>query len=471
MMKHYRALLFVGLTAVITGCGGGGGGGYSPPVNSVCGNGVVEASEQCDDGNSITEVCDYGDTSCTVCSSSCKSINGSTSYCGDGATDVSNNEECDDGNLISNDGCSSVCVPDTAVFAKYYGGIKTYGSYAYSAVQTSDGGYIAAGNISISYRADVWVTKLGIGGKEEWSKTFGGDENDYARSIRQTTDGGYIIAGGTESYGAGGKDEWILKLNSSGNEVWNKTFGGTQDDFAGSAIQAADGGYVFVGAIRDGGSHIHVVKLDTNGDTLWEKIIRGPLHDEGHSIQQTTDGGYIIAGSTDTDGWGLYDYWIIKIDANGNTLWDKTYGGGMRDMPNEILQTADGGYIVVGFKDYNGFVSSESIYIWLIKLDANGDEVWNKTFGGLNNDVGYSVDQTTDGGYIVAGEKDNDGWIAKLDANGSEVWEKQLDSGAIYPYSIKQTTDGGYIVGGGDGDRCWIVKLDSNGDCPGCVFK
>jgi uncharacterized delta-60 repeat protein len=190
-----------------------------------------------------------------------------------------------------------------------------------------------------------------------WQKTYGGSGDDYAYSIQQTTDGGYIVAGWTSSFGAGNYDFYVIKLDANGNKVWEKTFGGSSEDRA-------------------------------------------------YSIQQTTDGGYIVAGWTYSFGAGIYDVYIIKLDADGNKVWEKTFGGSGWDEAFSIQQTTDGGYIVAGWTSSFG-AGWEDVYI--IKLDADGNKVWEKTFGGSGWDEAFSIQQTTDGGYIVAGYTDGAG--------------------------------------------------------------
>jgi len=370
-------------------------------------------------------------------------------------------------------------------WAKTYGG----GDYdeAHSIQQTSDGGYIVAGYTQ-SFGAgftDFWVLKLDASGDVVWLKTYGGEDDNEANSIQQTSDGGYIVAGRTWSFGGGYSyyDFWVLKLNASGDVVWQKTYGGGDYEEAFSIQQTSDGGYIVAGETRSfgaGSADFWVLKLDASGDVVWQKTYGGGDYDYLTSIQQTSDGGYIVAGWTPSFGAGWKDVWVLKLDASGNVQWQKTYGGGSDDEANSIQQTSDGGYIVAG---WTGSFGAGSYDFWVLKLDASGNVVWQKTYGGGNWDWANSIRQTSDGGYIVAGYTESFGaggadfWVLKLDASGDVVWQKTYGGGNNdeEAYSIQQTSDGGYIVAGrtdsfGAGrDDFWVLKLDASGDVANCT--
>ncbi|MHA2612326.1 MAG: InlB B-repeat-containing protein, partial [bacterium JZ-2024 1] len=314
------------------------------------------------------------------------------------------------------------------LWQKTYGGTDSDG--ASSIQQTSDGGYIVAG-YTYSFgagRYDIWVLKLDADGNVLWQKTYGGANWDEAYSIQQTSDGGYIVAGDTWSFVAAWNDVsdfWVLKLDENGNVVWQKTYGGVKEDRAYSIQQTSDGGYIVAGETYSFGAgdwDIWVLKLNANGDVVWQRTYGWARLDWARSIQQTSDGGYIVAGMTDSFGAGSWDIWVLKLDANGNVLWQKTYGGANWDEAYSIQQTSDGGYIVAG-KTYSfgaGYTD-----IWVLKLDADGNVLWQKTYGGEYNEGAYSIQQTSDGGYIVAGDTKSFGaaeenfWVLKLDANGN----------------------------------------------------
>jgi hypothetical protein len=256
-----------------------------------------------------------------------------------------------------------------------------------------------------------------------FAKTYGGTNWDEAFSVQQTSDGGYIVAGRTNSFGAGYWDIFLIKTDANGNIIWAKTYGGTDFDEAYSVQQTSDGGYIVAGSTLSfgpGGYAIFLIKTDANGNIIWAKTYGGTNWDEAFSVQQTSDGGYIVAGFTESFGAGGLDIFLIKTDANGNIIWAKTYGGTDNDYAYSVRQTSDGGYIVAGETNY--FVGDVNIF--LIKTDANGNIIWAKTYGGTDWDDALSVQQTSDGGYIVAGKTNSFGavgfdiFLIKTDANG-----------------------------------------------------
>jgi len=253
------------------------------------------------------------------------------------------------------------------------------------------------GNASSS----VFFTFEAIQACQSWSRTFGGSENDLAYSVQQTSDGGYILLGTTESYGAGGYDFWLIKTDAQGNMQWDRTFGGSEDDWGYSVQQTSDGGYILLGgSYGTGDGDFWLIKTDAQGNKEWGRTFGGRDIDWGWSVQQITDGGYILLGYTYSYGAGKADVWLIRTDAYGDKEWGRTFGGSEDDWGISVQQTADGGYILLGYTYSYGAGKAD---VWLIRTDAYGDKEWDRTFGGSETDWGTSVQQTEDGGYILLG--------------------------------------------------------------------
>ncbi len=308
----------------------------------------------------------------------------------------------------------------------------------------------------------------------EWEKTFGGIYSDYSESVQQATDGGYILAGATNSYGAGQSDAYLVKTDAMGNAEWEKTFGGSNHDHAYAVQQTTDGGYILAGYTSSygaGGRDVYLVKTDAAGNAEWEKTFGGSSADSAYSAQQTADGGYVMAGYTESYGAGSLDVYLVKADAAGNIEWEKTFGGSTYDFCESVQQTADGGYIIAGATQS---YTENWYYAYLVKTDAAGNTEWEKTFGGSGWDEAFSARQTTDGGYIIAGFTDSYGagggdiYLVKTDAVGNIEWEKAIGgSYEDYAYRVRQTTDGGYILAGGTSSYgagqsdVYLVKVSS----------
>ncbi|WP_312303291.1 T9SS type A sorting domain-containing protein [Chryseobacterium sp.] len=346
--------------------------------------------------------------------------------------------------------------------------------------QTSDGGYIVAGESSSTNgdvtgnhgNSDYWIVKLDLSGNLQWQKSLGGSNQDKANSIQQTFDGGYIVAG--ESYSNdgdvtgnhGNSDYWIVKLDASGHIQWQKSLGGTSYDRAESIQQTTDGGYIVAGGAASnngdvtgnhGNEDFWIVKLDESGNIQWEKSLVGNLADAAESIRQTTDGGYIVAGGSNSvnsevpTAFGISNYCVAKLDANGNPLWQRYFGGNGNDYAYSTQQTSDGGYIVAGEAASTNITGTHGgADYWIIKLDSSGNTQWQKSLGGSAFDQAYSIQQTTDGGYIIAGESfstdgdittahgSSEAWIVKLAPEQLSTSESHIISKpVVYPNPVK----------------------------------
>ncbi len=296
--------------------------------------------------------------------------------------------------------------------------------------ETADGGFIIVGTILSAgpNDYDAQLIRTNGNGRRLWSKTFGGGGWDWGRFVRQTSDGGFIITGWTDSQGAGGGDLWLLKTDARGTEEWNRTYGGIENDHGNCIQPTSDGGYIITGATISnsvGNDDLWLIKTDSAGTAQWMLTFGGKGYEEGHFVQITSDGGYIVVGSTTSTGAGESDVWLIKLGPNGRTDWTRTFGGVEWDWGNAVHETPDGGYILVGTTLSFGAGGSD---VWLIKTDADGQEEWSRTYGGHSLDFGLSVQPTTDGGYIIAGQTysfgsgNGDLWLIKTNSEGQAVY-------------------------------------------------
>jgi len=317
---------------------------------------------------------------------------------------------------------------------------RTYGGPIFGGLlavtQTADGGYVVTGGI-INPDTDnnVLLIRTNATGDTLWTRAYGGTGDDCGSSVQQTTDGGFVITGYTASFGSGYRDVYLVRTDASGDTLWTRTYGGPDEDIGYSVQQTTDGGFVVAGE-RSG--DVYLIKTDGDGDTLWTRTYGGTFSDFGFSVQLTADGGYVIGGCTDSFGAGSYDFYLIKTDAAGDTLWTRTYGGAHWDVGRSARQTSDGGYIIAGETGSSG-AGVEDAY--LVRTDSQGDTLWTRTYGGPNEDRGFSVQQTSDGGYIATG------WTASFGAGGRDVYliktSGKLDVGPVAIQSPPGVVDSG----------------------------
>lgn len=346
-------------------------------------------------------------------------------------------------------------VPEVELSATFGGSAN---EQAYSVQQTQDGGFIIAGQTkSYGTGTDAYLVKTDQSGKEQWHKNFGGSSQDICYSVRQTKDGGFILAGQTVSYGTGG-DVYLVKTDSSGNELWHKNLGGSGGELGRSVQQTQDGGFIIVGDIYSGTANaIYLLKTDSAGNEVWHKSLGESLLDHGYSVMQTQDGGYIIEGAN------IGGIVLIKTDASGNMIWSKNLGGTVSAL-GAVLQTSDGGFAVAGDSWSNG----QDMY--LIKTDSAGNEIWNGNYGGSGTEHCFFAQETTNGGFILAGSTDSfgaggDAFVVKTDGEGNEIWRENYGgSGNDIAFSVQQTQDGGFVMVGysgsyGNAVDVWLLKL------------
>ncbi|MDY8135082.1 hypothetical protein [Aquimarina sp. 2201CG5-10] len=333
----------------------------------------------------------------------------------------------------------------------------------------------------------------GFKGEIEWIKTFGGSNEDNALSVVETTDGGYAVAGYTQSIDgditdktATDSDFWVLKLTKEGTISWSKTYGGTGDDRGERIIQTTDGGYILVGYSRSSDEDVTVnaglqdywiVKINSTGEIQWEKSFGFPGIDRAFSVVQTTDGGYFVTGFLDVTAssgggndkrnnvrHGVGEFWGIKLDADGNKVWRRYFGGTNNDRSYDTVQTEDNGFLMIGSSesiDFDVTNSKGSYDFWAVKVNSEGTMLWQKSFGGSEIDVAYAIAATGNGKFVIVGDsRSNDGditgakgnadlWMIQIDGNGNLLWEKSLGGTAFDTgRGIHKTQDGNFMITG-----------------------
>ena len=362
----------------------------------------------------------------------------------------------------------------------------------------------------------------------QWQQTFGGAGEDSLQVLRQTTDNGYILGGHSSSTFGGNKtatnygnyDFWVVRLDPLGNKVWEQSYGGSSYDSLTSLQLVPQGGFVVAGTSASmpsgnktspnyGGDDFWVVRLDASGAKLWENSFGGNDNDWLYSVQNTSDGGFIVggwsisapSGNKTSANFGSADYWVVRLDANGNKLWDQSFGGSGNDSLYSIIQTADGGFLLGGTsssppsgnKTSANYGNSD---FWVVRLDANGTKLWDQSYGGSGYDALFSVQPTTDGGFVLAGYSasgadgtktspgfgDNDYWIVRIDSAGNQLWDKTFGGVGTdgYPTNprVRQSRDGGFLLAGQSasapggnktapnygGYDYWVTHLDASGN-------
>jgi hypothetical protein len=362
---------------------------------------------------------------------------------------------------------------------------RTYGSSYIEAgnyvQQTSDGGFIVAGlteKLVMGWSGAGWLIRTNAQGDTLWTRTYGGCQAVDECSAQQTSDSGFVMVarhyyGGDER----GYDLLLIRTDAMGDTLWTRSYHSSLSDVGYSVQQTSDGGFVVVGKTALAHDNVLLVRTDAQGDTLWTRTYGGSNSDAGYFVQQTSDSGFVIVGEASSFGAGECDVWLIRTDAQGDTLWTRTFGGSGVDHGYSVQLTSDSGFVMVG--ETSSFGAGETD-VWLIRTDAQGDTLWARTYGGSNNDVGYSVQHTADSGFVLVGQTNfvgspdysGDLWLIHTDAQGDTIWTRTYGgNGDDCGYSVQQTSDGGFIVAGetssfGSGwwSNVWLIKTDSLGN-------
>jgi hypothetical protein len=330
--------------------------------------------------------------------------------------------------------------------------------YATAIQETQDGGYVLAGSTS-SFGAgdqDILLVRMDAQGIVLWSATFGGPADERAEGLSIGPAGDILVFGTTHSYGAGSGDLYLVKADANGVEIWSRTYGGTEDEMAGSFERTRDGGFILVGTTRSFGSgkrDVYVVRTNSLGDRIWDKRHGSEDHDVAYGVKETTDGGCVIVGATQGTDSGTWDVYLIRLDAQGEALWHRTWGDGGYEVGYSVMEAADLGFFVSGYKDPFG---SDKWDVYLIRTDEEGEILWSATYGGEGNDRADALQQAADGSLVIAGSTDGSGsggwdmYLVRTDAEGNELWGRTYGGGDTDGAEcVIQTRDGGLLMAGG----------------------
>ena len=373
---------------------------------------------------------------------------------------------CDDGGYIICGSTRSPGLGDTDAYlvrTDPAGGVIWSGNYGgsgteevYDVVQASDGGYAAVGYTSTNTAGyfDVYFIRTDAGGDTLWTKTYGGIAYDYGYSVDETPDGGFIIAGRTSSFGKGWRSAYFIRTDAYGDTLWTRAHAGWGKDEAYSVVALDGGGYIAVGYTESfgaGGSDIWLLRLDAAGDTAWTRTYGGAQNERGEDIRRTADKGFIIAGRSSSFNPPLHDMYLVRIDAAGDTLWTRTYGGAAMDHAYSVDQALDGGFVAAGYTDSFGSGGRD---MYLVRCDTAGDTLWTKTLGGTSADYAYSAEQIAGGGYMVCG------WTFSLGTGNGDAFLAVLEPAGGCP-QIQQVSDvpsddGGYV------EMSWLPSFYDN---------
>ncbi|MFX1475220.1 MAG: hypothetical protein ACFFCO_07075 [Promethearchaeota archaeon] len=346
---------------------------------------------------------------------------------------------------------------------------------AFALVECSSGGFALAGYTN-SFGAgnyDGWCVRTDAEGRQLWARSYGGSMPDAIASLVECSGGGFALAGYTGSYG-GGSEVWLVRIDVDGNHLWNQTYGSPSLYEAGlSVVECRDGGFVITGTtdFAGGPSAVYLVRTDANGNHLWNQSFGNFIQDEGWSVVECVDGGFAIAGEIYSYGSG-YDVWCVRIDANGNHLWNQTFGGGEHDHGREIVECNDGGFALAGDTESYGANPGINNDFWLIRIDQNGNHLWNQTYGSADYyEAAFTLVECRNGGFALAGANGTTGgfgenvWLVRTDAAGNPLWNQTL-SGIYVFHGLVECREGGFAIAatkhcGATNEDFWLVRVPS----------
>ncbi|QBA65461.1 hypothetical protein [Muriicola soli] len=387
-----------------------------------------------------------------------------------------------------------------------------------SVISTSDGGYAIFGytnstdgdlDSKTTNVNDYWLVRLDADGILLWSRTYGGSKDDRGQAVIETSDGGFAITGyamsddGDASNNEGFHDNWILKLDTQGNVEWEQSFGFSGHDHSYDLVESEGGALFFTGFLditsaradgyteksytltRHGVGEFWGTQLNNEGELEWREYFGGTNNDRAHAVVNAHEGGYVMAGFSESDDFdisdpnGSYDFWVVKIDAEGQMVWEQSYGGSGIDIAQDIAKTEDGGYIITGSTistDGDVAVSHGESEIWVVKIDAQGNMLWERTYGGSSFEAAESIRPTADGGFVIAGNAkstdqdlstnagENDLWVLKIDAQGQLIWEQAYGGTNLeFGFDALETEDQGILVVGESNSTDLFPLLNKGG--------
>ncbi len=361
--------------------------------------------------------------------------------------------------------------PDT-LWTKKYGG--TDWDFGRSIESVDSLNYVIAGySHSFGNGYELYLIKVDENGDTLWMRTLGGPNDEEAFDIKKVPTGDLVIAGWTSSYGSGLRDAYLVLTNENGDTIWTRTYGGAARDIAYGVYPTSDGGFIMVGATRSSGnglSDLYLVKANAQGDSMWAKTFGGSEQDFGYSVLETPDGGFIAVGFTESSGSGMGDMYIIRTDASGDSIWTRTFGGSADDRALKIKPANDSGFIITG---YSSSFGSGGTDVYMLKISNQGDSVWAFTYGGLQDDCGYDIENAANGGYIVCGitrsfgEGNEDVYLLRLSEQGDTNWTQTYggssDDGAA---AVIEMPDHGLLIAGKTysfgtgGYDVWLIRTE-----------
>ncbi|WP_297477738.1 WD40 repeat domain-containing protein [Thermococcus sp.] len=371
----------------------------------------------------------------------------------------------------------------STTWAAVYGGVSNGGTNGATisqveAVAIAPNGDIAIAGNTFGFGAggsDFWVLCLSENGGILWQKTFGGSDDDYANALAVAPNGDIIVAGDTSSFGNGGWDTLVIRLDGKGNVEWERTYGGEDDEYTNTVAIAPNGGIITAGSTSSSGAgnaDVWVMRLSASGRIKWQKAYGGTGDDEAYAIALTPNGDIVVTGYTESFGAGDWDAWILRLNGKGGIVWQRTYDGRKSDEANSVVIASNGDIIVAG--DTSSFSAGGSDF-WVLRLNGNGKPEWSRSYGGKKDDYANAVSLTPGGDIIVAGSTYSFGaggkdiWVLRLSGRGSVEWEKTYgETHDDTASGVAVAPNGDIVIAGqtysiGSGTEAWVLRLGKNG--------